>query len=89
MQRRLLPTHVDEHAAVIHRELLEEAVNWIRLERCQDETKVKLLVRAKSWTALPLIKKAFLALGDIEHLKGTPPSGWLKDEVATWLEALQ
>ena len=68
---------------------LEEVVNWVRLEKCKDEAKVKVLISAKTWEAMPYIKEAFVALGDIEHLKGAPPSGWLEDEVATWLEALQ
>ena len=72
----------------ITRAKIEEQVHLIKLERCKDESRVKLLISAPHWDLLPVVREAMAAADDNTLHRGVGPAGWMEDELSTWLEAL-
>ena len=68
---------------------LQQQISFIRLEKCFDVDKTKLIVGAPEWPGRKLIMKALEAEGMAQHHRGVAPAGWLEDEVSHWLETLE
>ena len=69
--------------------MLEDWAAFIRIERCQDPDLMKLQVAPPRWPALDLIKKALVASGTARLMQGIAPAGYMEDELANWLRALE
>ena len=79
-------------APSITRDNLECGVAFVKVEKCKEEGKVKLLLSAPQWAMREPIRAALAAasVGDneVRHARGVGPAGWMEDELGTWLEAL-
>ena len=83
---QVIPT--DGSEPKITRMSLELDVAAIRMEKCHDETKIKLQVAAPVWPMRGVVTNAFLAEGVALRHTGVAPPGWMEDEMATWLDVL-
>ena len=78
-----------EEAPKVSRLMMEEQIAFVRTEKCKEPGRSKLLIAAKGWQMLPVVRASFTAMGGgvIWH-RGIPPSGWMDEELACWLDAL-
>lgn len=65
---------------------IEMTVHFIRLKKCHDEKKTKLMVGAPSWTIRPVITAGLKREGAATYYVGPAPPGWLEDEISSWFD---
>ncbi|CAK0836040.1 unnamed protein product [Prorocentrum cordatum] len=68
--------------AEISKEDLIDVISFVRLEKCHDHTKTKLVIGAPMWEGRDLINRALEAEGQAVHHRGVAEgrAGWLEEE---------
>ena len=74
----------------IERADIEDAIAFVRLESCYDVEMTKLHIAGVHWPLRPAVKAAMRSLGTtITCHTGPAPIGWMEEEAASWLHALE
>ena len=73
----------------ISKQDIEDAKAFIRMEKCHDIGKVKILIGMNGWNLRPAALRALRAAGGFQVCTGPPPPGWVEDELSIWLAALE
>ena len=79
----------EEGEPTVSKEDIEDEVSFVRLEKCHDKDKVQILIGMNGWSLRSAVLRAVRAEGSIQICRGPPPSGWMEDELSSWLEALE
>jgi hypothetical protein len=85
---RAEPEDIEAEAEISKEDLLD-VISFVRLEKCYDDTKTKLVIGAPTWEGRVLVSRALEAEGQAVHHRGVAPAGWLEEEVGHWLETLE
>jgi hypothetical protein len=73
---------------VVTRMNIELDVAAIRVEKCHDDSRVKIPIAAPQWPMRGVVTHAFISEGRATRHTGPAPPGWLEDELASWLDVL-
>eukprot|EP00959_Pyramimonas_sp_CCMP1952_P142490 2983074-Pyramimonas_sp.AAC.1 len=67
---------------------IEDAVDFIRIEKCHDAASTKILFSMKAWNMRKVVLNSLRCEGKAKVHTGVMPAGWLEEELSTWVQAL-